>query len=749
MNRLRVVLPGLLLLGAVVVLNPPAGNACGPFFPEVSFVYEHQPGPEFARGELGIVKPGYYRRNLVVAYRYLSGAPLTPDEVKTLQPREAIQVDAAALSYPGTWPQGSGHWLKARAAVPGAPNLDSIDVFANRIHGTMYFAFQNCLDDAFDSAAATLSQRIAQWGANSPLVTEWLRGQDQVFSNCSLGPKWDTKPQKSGDPDPFPPLIPPQLPAGTDPALLADRSYQIAAALLYSGHYHAAAEAFTAIAADAHSPWQSFGAYLAARSLLRAGTVDDDKPALLAAEKALRAIVADPKQSRVHDSARGLLDFAHARLSPEDRMVELGNVLAKPGPGPSFRAALTDYTMIWDRLQHGPAGRSDLADWITTFQADNSAHALERWRNGGGAPWLVAALATVHSPDADAQPLLAAARKLRPADPAYASAAYYGIRLDRAASQLDEARAWADEALAIELPLSAKNDLLHLRTLLARDWTEFLRFAPRLPVVDETGEAGLAPPARPAPVSDKKRKPTFDADALEAFNRTVPLSLWIDATANPLLPKHLQAVVTGSAWVRAVLLDHEPEARGLAKALARIRPELALALQAYAARSSAADARFDAVFLMLRTPGLSPLLHSRYGRVTVDGKIDSFRDNWWELGEPNLNRPFNWLRVPKGEADSIPRIFLSATQRAAGEGEWAALIGRAAVATNFLCAETLAWAKSHPGDPRLPEALHLAVRATRYGPADKSTRDYSRRSFELLHRRFPNSEWARKTEYWY
>ena len=746
MNRQRAVLPGLLLLCAVAVLNPPAGDACGPFFPEVSFVYEHEPGPDFLRGELGIVKPGYYRRHLIVAYRYLSGAPLTPGEVEAFQPRESIQVEA----YPGAWTSGSGHWLKARAAVPDVPKLDRIDVFANRIHGTMYFAFQNCLDDAFESAVATLSERSTRWGANSPLLAEWLRGQDQVFSNCSLGPRWDMKPQKPGDPDPFPAHIPSQLPTGTDPTLLADREYQIAAARFYSGHYHAAAEAFSAIAADVHSTWQSFGTYLAARSLLRAGTVDDDKPALLAAEKAFQAIVADPKQSRVRDSASGLLDYARGHLYSEDRMVELGDVLAKPAPGPSFEAALTDYTMLWDRLQHGPAGRSDLADWITTLEAGNAAHALERWHNGGGSPWLVAALGAVQSLDADTQPLLVAARKLGPADPAYASAAYYGVRLNRAAGQLDEARAWADEALAAKLPLSAKNDLLHLRTLLARNWTEFLRFTPRRPVVYETGEADLER-LEPASKSAKTHEPepTFDADALDAFNRIIPLSLWIDATANPLLPKRLQAAVTDSAWVRAVLLGRGAEARALAGTLARGRPKLAVALHAYAAQSSAADARFDAVFLLLRTPGLSPLLHFGYGRVTLAGKIDSFHDNWWELRQPGSNSSPDPLQAPKGVADSVPQIFLSSTQRAAGDREWAALAGRAGVATNFLCAETLTWAKSHPGDPRLPEALHLAVRATRYGPKDKSTRDYSRQSFELLHRRFPNSEWVRKTKYWY
>lgn len=746
MNRLRVVLPGLLLLSAVAVLNPPASDACGPFFPEVSFVYDHQPGPEFLRGELGIVKPGYYRRQLVVAYRYLSGAPLTPEEAKALQPPESAEVEA----YPGAWTEGSGHWLKARAAVSGMPKLDRIEVYAIRIQGATNFQFQNCLDDAFESAAATLSQRIARWGANSPLVAEWLRGQDMVFSNCSVGPQWFAMPRKPEDLLPLLSHIPSRLPPGTDPTLLADRDYQIAAARFYGGQYHAAAKAFTAIAADAHSHWQSLGAYLAARSLLRAGTVDDDKPALLAAEKAFRAVVADPKLSRVHDSASGLLDYVRAHLYPEDRMVELGDVLMKPGPGPAFEYALMDYTMLWDRLQHGPAGRSDLADWITTFQAGNASHALERWRNGGGAPWLVAALGAAQSLDADTQPLLVAARKLGPADPAYASAAYYGVRLNRAAGQFDEARAWADEALTAKLPLSGKNDLLHLRTLLARNWTEFLRFTPRRPVVYETGEADLER-LDPASKSAKTREsePTFDADALDAFNRIIPLSLWIDATANPLLPKRLQAAVTDSAWVRAVLLGRGAEARALAETLARGRPKLAVALHAYAAQSSAADARFDAVFLLLRTPGLSPLLHFGYGRVTVAGKIDSFHDNWWELRQPGSNSSPDPLQAPKGVADSVPQIFLSSTQRAAGDREWAALAGRAGVATNFLCAETLAWAKSHPGDPRLPEALHLAVRATRYGPADKSTRDYSRQSFELLHRRFPNSEWVRKTKYWY
>ena len=52
-------------------------------------------------------------------------------------------------------------------------------------------------------------------------------------------------------------------------------------------------------------------------------------------------------------------------------------------------------------------------------------------------------------------------------------------------------------------------------------------------------------------------------------------------------------------------------------------------------------------------------------------------------------------------------------------------------------------------DPRVPEALHYFVRARRYGCVDKSIHSYSRRVFSLLHRRYPESEWTKKTTYWF
>jgi len=57
--------------------------------------------------------------------------------------------------------------------------------------------------------------------------------------------------------------------------------------------------------------------------------------------------------------------------------------------------------------------------------------------------------------------------------------------------------------------------------------------------------------------------------------------------------------------------------------------------------------------------------------------------------------------------------------------------------------------KGFSQDPRVPEALHLAVRSTRYGCTDDNTTKFSKQAFQLLHKNYPKSEWAAKTKYWF
>jgi hypothetical protein len=740
MRYLRLIL--ILMCGALLV-DPPEGESCGPWNPAAQFGYVYNPGPEFVKGELGVLPRTYYRRNLVVAYRYLSGAPLTAAEIDALSPkpwRPLVHPTSFEMFNP---PQVAA-WLHERTAVPGAPELKRIDTERNTFVNGYYGAYANCLDDAFEAATATLAARIKAWGTGSPQTAEWLRGQDQVFANCGGDRvEWTPAPARVVRADFHAPA---PLPAGADPLLVADRQYQAAAALFYGGRYQEAAEAFRAVARNTSSPWRGSGRYLAARALIREGTVNGGKDALASAEKALEELLADPAEKRWHESVRGLLDFVGGQLRPEERMVELGNALVKPQSGPAFRQALTDYATLWDREKKAPAARSELADWIATFQAGNASHAMERWRAGGNPAWLAAALVSVNPADPAAPELVAAARKIEAASPAYATAAYHGIRLLTARNQRDEARQWADEALPANLGVPAHNALLEERLALARDFQEFLRYAPRLPVA----ATGVEPDEAMEPQWRKvEHGLTFDWDSASAFNSKLPLRYWLEAAGSEALPRQLRGEIAAAGWVRAVLLDRREQAREFAARTAELRPELAGEMRYYEAEQAPAAARFDAVFAMLRNPGLSPILRTGFGRLTKVDQKDDLRDNWWLLQAGD--RSWFWMGTPvHSERHDVEALeFLPAAERTEGENQSKALAANAPIAPNYLCAQTLAWARGHRDDPRVPEALYLCVRATRFGMTGPETSAWSRRSFQFLHAQYPKSEWAEKTKYWY
>ena len=693
-------LAGVAILAAA--LGPRDGESCGPFQTYLLFSTSRNfLSSELSSGRLGVLRPEFRRSDLLLAYRVLSGVPLSAAE-----PSEP--------PYQG--PPSSERakpWLDARVQVPGvraSPRLDA----DKKVPGADYQFYPNCLAGAFENAAATLGKRIAQWGASSPQVAEWVRGQDQVFANCSAGPQ-----------------IPAPLDTG-DPLLLADRRYQIAAAKLYAAQYQDAAADFDQIAADAASPWYEIAPYLAARACIRMATMDGDDTLPQAADR-LRAVIADPSRTQWHKPAQDLLDFVRARQEPGQRLVELGNQLMQPNQGPQLGRVLSEYTTIWRASESNlPVKESEIADWVATIRGADSA--IQKWQEKRTLPWLIAALIASANAGPALPDLLAAAHTVPPASPGFASSAYYGIQAEIRESHPDEARLWADEALSEKPPDSAANLFRAQRLQLARDWSEFLHFAPRKPValgsdIDDYDE----------PLPKDARPVALDGDSTGPLNQAVPLHLWIDACRPTRLPRLLQTDIAQAGWVRAAILGDTTAARGLATRLAQLKPELAAEMRAYLAERDPAAAKFYAVFLMLRAPGLEPVVRYGSGRQTPVLKQDIFRDNWWDL----LPRPGVTPPQPAGPAN-----FLTEDQRAAGEREWKRLLETAANSVNYLCTETIAWAHSHPQDPRVPQALYLAVEATHYGPSAPKN-PLSQQAFDLLHRTYPNSEWTQKTKYWY
>ncbi|SPE26704.1 hypothetical protein SBA3_1280006 [Candidatus Sulfopaludibacter sp. SbA3] len=96
-----------------------------------------------------------------------------------------------------------------------------------------------------------------------------------------------------------------------DPRLAAHRRYQIAAAWFYAGDLRKASQLFRDIAAEEDSPWRDIAPYLAARALLRAGSVNGDKDAFREGKQQIQAILDDPQKLQWHEDSLKLLHLGN------------------------------------------------------------------------------------------------------------------------------------------------------------------------------------------------------------------------------------------------------------------------------------------------------------------------------------------------------------------------------------------------------------------------------------------------------
>jgi len=170
-----------------------------------------------------------------------------------------------------------------------------------------------------------------------------------------------------------------------------------------------------------------------------------------------------------------------------------------------------------------------------------------------------------------------------------------------------------------------------------------------------------------------------------------------------------------------------------------------------------ADAkRFAAIFVVLNNPGLKPSVREGALRSATLGELDQLRDNWWcadMTGQQNWGKyqPYNKdinLNFSEQESEFPSPMWESDKNQGAAKHEWQKL-GTIGTAPNYLAAQVLAYAKDHEDDQRVPQALHLAVRATHFGCTNAETTRLSKAAFNFLHEHYPKSEWATETRYYY
>jgi hypothetical protein len=742
----------------ILALLPQLVLACGPFSMEAVFVFTVHPAYPFehyARGEIGIAQPSYARSYLYVAYRYLNNVPFTTAEQKAV-----VELWKERLGIEGERGEDSSvqSWLDARQRIPGLPEPPKIDVFRHREKPNEYDTFLNCTKDAFATAVATLNERLKTVGADTSSVRAWVEAQDQVFANCGEGQN-----------------IPAALTETSDRVARADRNYQIAAANFYATRLDAAQQGFESIASDTASPWQQLGAYLLARTFVRQASLgaEDAKTSSLAkAEDQLRKVLADKQLGSVHPAAGRLLDLVRLRLHPSERMHELAATLANKKPNEHLKQDLWDYTTLLDGIldtegqklseaQREDLQQDDLTDWLSTIQGTSPAdvdHAITKWQKDHSAAWLVCALSKLKGKSAHTDQLVTEALKLTPTSAAFPSARYHTIRLMIESNKFNEARGLLDRTLTNDgthFDPSSLNLLLTERMMLATSLADFASHLPRVPAALSWNDDGREIPAEPSDVSDELKtligKALYDFDGARVLNQQLPLSILKEVAKDQSIPNHLRQDLAQAAWIRAVLLADFKTADELVPVLNSLIPSLSSALSDFSMTTQAEDKKFSALYTWLKFPGIEPIVDMGIARDSPLNKQDSYRDNWW------CGATFDSSTEPVAEEEEIASftkstlstpLFLTEAQRQAATQQWTTLRSLGAM-PNYLSKQAIQWATKTPTDQRVPEALHLAVNSTRWGCTDKETGRWSKAAFDLLHRKYPNTTWAKKTKYWF
>ena len=738
--------------------------ACGPFTLDAVFtfvVHPEYPLEKFAGGEVGVLQPTFARSYLFAVYRNFKGG-FSAKERAGLVELWKERLDYTSPDFDGDWPKP---WLEARQKIAGIGATPQISAYRHREQPNEYETYVNCQKDAFEMAATTLLERARKFGADSSVMKDWVSAQDSVFANCSEGQH-----------------LPAAPPADADALIRADRAYQIAAAMFYSGSFDEAKTSFDAIAREASSPWRQTAAYLSARALVRKaslGPADKKSEALAQAEELLNKVLTNPGLASMHPAAARLLNVVRVRLHPEAKLHELAQALMKQNDE-TLKQDLWDYTILTDQFLGDeestektvfPASlrKDDLTDWIVTVPPGEAAlnHSLDRWRETSSLPWLIVGLTKVDSGHPQAAALVAAAEKIDPNSPAFASASFHQVRLAMESGKLEQARAKLDELLAkhkASLPASSVNLFLSMRMRLASNLTEFLTYAQRRPAGFSWNEDEREMAADLSEDSDLNKslvgQTFFDLDGASALNSKLPLSVLQQAAESKVLPAHLRRDVAQAAWLRAVLLDDSDRAKALAPTLKTLAPQIAPLLDDYLSPQAEDDRKFSALYTWLKTPGLQPIVHASVGRRTPLHEQDVYRDNWWcaaalssapattDVAETETEKK-KILAIAVNEKTEIQYpVFLSEAQKTSARNEHARLTSFGA-APNYLCRQAIAWAEHRPTDPRVPEALHLAVKSTRYGCTDKENGKWSKAAYDVLHKRYPNSPWAKKTPYWF
>lgn len=448
----------------------------------------------YARGTLGLIRNGYGRASLFVAWRvmHLPAGALAGERHDRLgswlrpEPAAASQRDEIA------------EWLQARGAIVQQAPAVAPSYFRTRKKslGGMTFDVEtgHCGPDAYAFATRTLQGLAADASWKDADRRAWVAGQDAVFARCAWIP---------GE-SPAPPL--PATPAAQAPGKFkALHAYQRAAALFYGDEFAAARREFDSIAAAPGHPMRAWAVLGALRSLVREAVVDKEWEAAVEDAWAVRGLrgtefsaavagpaakrrarfhaalaefqsrakpaLEDPSLAAVHPAISYTARRAVLQMAPAIPLRQAMEALARPEYNPYTQGALDLFQSLYPQLSP-PRPEGELAallrrhewfDFVVTVQGCDSAaqpvggpavcdiehaHAQARWQETKDNAWLLAALMTARAPSSADLAAAQAARMVSVTRPEWASLQFYAAKVLKAQGRGTDARAALDALAA-------------------------------------------------------------------------------------------------------------------------------------------------------------------------------------------------------------------------------------------------------------------------------------------------------------
>ncbi len=312
------------------------------------------------------------------------------------------------------------------------------------------------------------------------------------------------------------------------------------------------------------------------------------------------------------------------------------------------------------------------------------------------------------------------------------------IRLRMERGETEQPRAQLDLLLAgsDDQPPSLFNSWRAERLRLATTLDDALRWAAREEVDPYSEESS----------KDAPNPPVLAEDAAYLLNYRLPLSKLTVAAHSTTLPSASTSNLALATWTRAFLLNDFPALTDVSPLVLKAHPDWADSL-APAKGQSLEEWGFRAALLVALHHEFEPV-------VSVGYQSGSDLNTWWcPVSEPHASQSddeafdVSW-HLPV--MFTPPAAVVSEREKTAAAAEVKSL-GEKGPAQAALAPIIFNWAKSHPDDPLVPQALHRLVVVVRYGcPGEgKSNGQISKTAFDLLHKRYPNSPWTAKTPYWF